>query len=363
MTTTIPSHTPDSEASLRVRDSAEKLERHIRACGLKAGDRYITTEEAGKLLGMSIVIAQRAMALLARRNILERRPKAGTFIGAGIGVDIQTSNIHFFSPEQSRTDNEVQANYWEQINGMRSVLGQLSAHFHFVPNQDLGYVQHIVRQTSAAGLLNGAVLILPSREMRAFFNQSGIPTVVEGGVEADLGNLCWIQWDQTRVGRLLAQYLLHRGHRRLVTVMRDLWSIGEHLLHDSINEVLTEENLPSNTLRMRSAPSEKEAITELARGFFREENPPTGFICRNEFQADCIAEAAREAGVEKQVDITHCNASSNPAQNRYTCAVPEITVFEFGKMAGEMFQHLMANQMPEPRGHLIPVRLKTPASL
>jgi len=349
--------------SPRVQESADKLERHIRACGLKPGDRYITTEEAGKLLGMSVVITQRAMALLARRNILDRRPKAGTFIGEGVGGDLRTVNIHFFAPEQSRAESEMQTNYWEQIDGMRSVLGHLSAHFHFVPNQNLGYVQQIVKKTSSAGLLNGAVLILPSREMRAYFNQSGVLTIVEGGVEGDLGNLCWIQWDQTQVGRLLTLHLLERGHRRLVTIMRDLWSIGEHLLHDGINEVLTEANLPSNTLRMRSAPNERQAIMELARGLFHEENPPTGFICRNEFQADCIAEAAREAGMESRVDITHCNAPSKPEQNRFACAVPELSTFEFGKMAGEMFRQLMANDTPEPRGRLIPVRLKTSVTL
>jgi len=345
-----------------VRESADKLERHIRARGLKAGDRYITTEEAGKLLGLSIVTAQRAMGLLASRNILHRRPKAGTFIGNGIGAEIETVNIHFFSPEESRTESETQTNFWEQIDGMRSVLGHLSAHFHFVPNQNLAYVRQIVEKTASAGLLNGAVLSLPSREMRVFFNQSGVPAVVEGGVEADLTNLCWIQLDQILVGRMLASHLLELGHRRLVTVMRDLWSIGEHQLHDGINEVLTTNGLPSNTLRIRSAPNERQAIVELARGLFRKENPPTGFICRNEFQADCVAEAARAAGLEKLVDITHCNAPSRPDQNRYTCTVPEFSTFEFGKLIGGMFRQLMANQAPEPRGRQIPVRIKLPVA-
>jgi len=347
-------------ASVRVRESADKLARHIRACGLKSGDRYITTEEAGKLLGISLVTTHRAMGLLAKRNILDRRRKAGTFIAAGIGTDIKEVNIHFFAPEQSRAESVIQANQWEQIDGMKSVLGHISAHFHFAPNQDLGYVQEIVKKNSAAGLLNGAILILSSREMRSFFNQSGIPTVAEGGVEADLSNLCWIQWDQIQAGRLLAAHLLERGHRRLVTVMRDVWSIGEHLLHDGINETLTAAGLPSNTLRMRSAPNERQAIVELACGLFREESPPTGFICRNEFQADCVAEAIREVGPSVPVDITHCNPPSRPELNRYACAAPELSSFEFGKVAGEMFHQMMTNQTPEPRGRQIPVRIEAP---
>jgi DNA-binding LacI/PurR family transcriptional regulator len=300
------------------------------------------------------------MALLAERNILERRPKAGTFIGEGLGADVQTAHIHFFAPEQSRAEGGAQVGYWEQIDGMKSVLGPLSAHFHFVPNQNLGYVQQIVRQS--AGMLNGAVLVLASREIRAFFDQSGLPTVVEGGVEADLTNLCWLQWDQIQTGRLLTSHLLERGHRRLATIMRDIWGIGEHLLHDGIAEALTAAALPSNALRMRSAPSERRAIEELALGLFREKNPPTGFICRNEFQADCVAEAARAAGQWDLVDITHCNPPSRPESSRHTCAVPELSAFEFGKVAGEMFRQLMANQAPEQRGRQIPVRLETPGA-
>src|SRR5690606_6986132 len=130
---------PPKEAfSRRVRESAAKLEQHIRACGLKPGDRYITTKEAGKLLGMSIVTAQRAMGLLAERNILERRPRAGTFIGDGIATEIGVLNIHFFTPADT-VEGESGFDYGEQIAGMRSVLGDLSAHYHFVPGQSLEY--------------------------------------------------------------------------------------------------------------------------------------------------------------------------------------------------------------------------------
>ncbi len=348
---------------MKVIEEANKIERHIRARGLKPGDRYMTTAEVGEMMSMSLVTAQRAMGLLAKRNILERRRRAGTFIGKGLEAEQESLNIHFFLPEESHTDDKRQANYWEQIGGIRSVLGQISAHFHFVPNQNINYVQGIVQKTSDANLMNGAILILPSREMRAYFDQSGIPTIVEGGIEADLNNLCWMQWDQIQVGRLLAGWLLERNHRHIATIMRDTWSIGEHLLHDGINEAFSEAYLPSNSMRMRSAPSAKSALMEMARDLFRKKNPPTGFICRNEFQADCVAEAAREAGFEEQTDITHCNAPSASEKNRYTCAMPEISTFEFGKIAGEMLHSLITGSPLASRGRLIPVRLQTPSTL
>ena len=344
--------------SLRVKESADILERHIRACALKPGDRYITTEEAGKLLGKSVVVAQRAMALLAQRNILHRRPKAGTFIGDAVTTESNIFNVHFLFPETRESDPGSKVQYWEQIDGMRSVLGHVSAHFHFIPNQDLGYIQQVIRKASQAGLLNGVILLLPSRQMRSFFNESGIPTVVEGGVEPDLTNLCWMQWDQTQVGRLLATHLLEKGHRRIVTVMRDIWSIGENVLHDSINDTVAAAGLPSKTVRIRSVPDEQAALTGLARSLLTEETPPTAFICRHEFQAHCIAKAAESLGLQNDVEITHCNPSSKPEENTFTCTVPELDGAHSGKLIGEMFQGLIQNSAPKPGGRQVPVRLQ-----
>lgn len=346
-----------SDASVRVRESADQLERHIRACGLKPGDRYMTTQEAGKLLGKSLVVAQRAMALLAQRKILERRPKAGTFIGEAMATRVNITHIHFMLPEQTQVETETQENHWAQIEEMRSILGTISVHFHFIPNQNLDYTRQIVERASKAELLNGVVLVLPSREMRSYFNHSGIPTVVEGGVEPDLTNLCWIQWNQTQVGRLLAGHLLELGHRRIATIMREVWSMGEPLLHEGINDAITAANLPSNTLRIRSVPNEQAAIFEIARKLLQEENPVTGFICRTEFQADCVAQAAKSLKLEKHVEITLCNPPAKPGR-RYTGTVPKADSPGLGKIVGSMFADLLKNQAPEQRGHEIAVELQ-----
>ncbi|MFV0338402.1 MAG: GntR family transcriptional regulator [Chthoniobacterales bacterium] len=348
--------------SRKVQEAANKLENHIRACDFKSGDRYITTEEASKMLGISLMTTQRAMNLLSQNDILERRPKAGTFIGSGFKNEIQTTHVHFCIPENTQIHGNTRNTLWEQIDGMQSILGTLSAHFHFVPRQSLIYVQDIIQKSSPLGLLNAVVLILASREMRDYFNQSGIPTVVEGGVEPDLKNLCWIQWDQVQVGQLLAEHVISRGHHRIASIMRDIWSIGEHQLHDGINDTIAAAQLPSNTLRIRSAPNEEKAISELVRGLLKEKNPPTAFICRSEFQANCTASVVREAHLTEKIEIVHCNAPAKPEKNRYTCTVPELSMFDFGKVIGEMFKCMISGKILQHRGREIPVRIKLPAS-
>jgi DNA-binding LacI/PurR family transcriptional regulator len=346
-------HLDRPSVSNRVRESAKKIQRHILARGFKPGDRYLSAEQAGQLVGESVTVAQRAMALLAQKNILERRRKAGTFVGEAAVDRHPLSCVLFLLPEQSMHEKSEMEGYWDQIRGIYSVMPQISIQFTFIPRQDLAFTQQIIEQATAAGTLAGVVLDLPSRAMRAWFNQSGIPTVVEGGVEADLTNLCWVNWDQRQIGRLLADWLLKRGHHRLATVMRDVWSIGEHMLHDGIGEVMSEAGLSANALLVRSVPPERSAIVELARGLLEQPNAPTGFICRTEFQADGVSEVVRELGMEGRVDVTLCNVK----KSRYTGIEPVLAPMEQGQIIGSMLKALTEGESPQPRGRNVEVKL------
>lgn len=357
MSTTVLENESKS-ASGRVQEVAEKLERHIRASELQPGDRYLSAEEGSRLLGESVMTVQRAMALLAKRNVLERRPKAGTFIGSSMASREVIPCVHFLIAEESINERGAQEEYWEQIQGMRQVLPGLSAQFNFIPNQNAAYARQIVEQAGVSGTLAGVVLILASRAMRAFFNESGIPTVVEGSVESDLKNLCWFSYDQEQIGNLLAGWLLQRGHRRLATLMRDVWSIGEHLLHDGVSQALGKAGLAADALLVRSAPAEASAIRELVRQTLTHgTHPPTGFICRTELQADCVREIARELKMSDQVDVTCCGHPQHAKKSNYTCAIPPNNAMERGKIVGKMLQTLARGKMPEPRGYIIPVEL------
>jgi DNA-binding LacI/PurR family transcriptional regulator len=351
------SATTTQAVSPRVRDAAGKLHRHIRTGGLRPGDRYISAEEASQLLGESVMTAQRAMAHLAAGNILERRPRAGTFIGPEADVRSATSCIQFFLPEQCIYERTMRETYWELIEGMRGVLPNLSAQFNFMPDQDVAFAQQLIEHTSAATLA-GAVLVLPSRAIRAYFNQSGVPTIVHGGVEPDLVNLCWLSIDQARVGRLLATWLLERGHRKLVTIMRDVWSIGEHQLHDGVGEAITEAGLAANALLVRSAPVEHAAIEGLVHQLLADPTDcPTGFICRTELQAQNVKQVVDAMGLGDRIDITLCNPPDRLREPVFTCVTPDCDMVEQGKMMGEMFK-MMANAVaPESRGRTIDVKL------
>ncbi|MEX0745357.1 MAG: hypothetical protein WD118_07115, partial [Phycisphaeraceae bacterium] len=313
----------DRKVSHRVLNSARKLEQYIRARGFKTGDRFIQPDEAAGMLGESVTTVQRAMTFLAEKNLLERRPKAGTFIGDVGEIPASPNCVHFLLPEICVDDQRTeQGGSWNLVKGMREAVPDLAVQFNFLPAQMLPAAERIVDRAAAAGSLLGIVLVLPTREMRAHFNSAAIPTVVAGGVEPDLAWLCWYDWDQAQTGRLHAQYLLSRGHTRLATVMRDVWSIGEHHLHDGAGQVLASAGLTFDALRVRSVPNQKAAIDAVAHSLLVSDEPATGFICRTVFQADCITEVARSLGMADRVDVVISNTFDLPDRPKYTHVVP-----------------------------------------
>ena len=63
---------------------AERVERDIHTKGLSYGDRYLTAAEAAREFGVSTATANRAMKLLAAREVLSRERSRGTFIGPAV---------------------------------------------------------------------------------------------------------------------------------------------------------------------------------------------------------------------------------------------------------------------------------------
>lgn len=340
-------------ASVRVQRAADRLQQHIASSKLRPGDQYMTASEASALLGESETTAQRAMAVLARRGWLERRRRAGTFIGKAAATHTSTHCIHFVMPETLEEDSRLQTDTWGQIEGLRRVIPQSTVQLHFVSHQDMAHTRQIVEQATDTETAGGFVVRRSSRAMRCFFNQLALPAVIWGSVEPDLKNLCWLGLDQAQTGRLLADHLIRGGCRRLATIMRDAWARGDYLLHDGVAEALTQACLSPSALQIRSAPVTREAIVETVQPLLTESgSETTGFICRTEFQADIVVDMAENLDVRRRIQVAVCNPTP-----KYTAIRTEPDAIECGEMIGRMLLAQKRGRPPNPRGMHLPVRL------
>ena len=118
-----------------------------------------------------------------------------------------------------------------------------------------------------------------------------------------------------------------------------------------------EAGLATNALVVRSAPVERSAVVELVRGMFAEPNPPTGFICRTAFQADCVSEAVSAEGMTDKVDVAVCQRPASDGQIKYTCVLSDMSDSEIGRIVGGMMDELLRQKVPGFRGRRLPVRL------
>jgi DNA-binding transcriptional MocR family regulator len=68
----------------RIVQLATRVEQDIRSRELRPGDPYINTEEVARMLGVTKLLANRAMQLLAKRRVLHRRQRKQVVIAEGI---------------------------------------------------------------------------------------------------------------------------------------------------------------------------------------------------------------------------------------------------------------------------------------
>ena len=86
----------------------------------------------------------------------------------------------------------------------------------------------------------GLVLLGCPREVQEAALDIGAPAVVFGGVFATTRSLPSVDVDQHEAGRLMARYVVERGHHRIGLITRDTWLPGDNRLLDGVNEVLSE---------------------------------------------------------------------------------------------------------------------------
>ena len=348
------------EASNRSETSklASVIFEDIRHRGLKPGDRYLNGLEVAEKYGVTVITANRALQVLAERNILQRRRKAGTFISdgwTGGGRSAELRCIHLLMPVTyfrfSRESVE------QALFGINSVLPHANIQHSFLPiSGELAFARQLVEQAERSGSLEGVVLFVSSAEIQRFFRDANVPAVVFGSVFPETSELPWVDRDQKQIGEILMQFLVGEGHQRIAVLMRDHWGFGDNLLMDGAQECLGRSRL-GISVRVRSMPSIEEVTLGTIKALLRQEGAPTAVLCRSEKLARAAAAAAGELNipVPGQLRIVVAETSSV-----FPCVVPTVSQEEQGVMIGKMLKELSEGRPLSCSCVRIPVRFHNP---
>jgi DNA-binding LacI/PurR family transcriptional regulator len=285
-----------------VRLLADQLEDDIRRRALFAGDRYLTASEAASQLGVSRMTANRAMNLLAHRHILVRRRRRGTFIGDAVNTEFDRAAgcVHYLSfVDEAPT---LQLPVGSMVAGLRSALADVAFQSHFVPLRDaLRHVRREVAKQAADPAFAGFILALGSREVQEYLAASDLPVVVYGSVYPGI-DLPFVELDQKQCGRLMAEYAIELGHRRLVVLNRELWRRGDTLMLDGVGEVVHAAGLGARELTVRNISPGPGAATEIDH-LLDDMTEPTSFLCRLPHIAQVVLDAAARRGIGVPEDL------------------------------------------------------------
>lgn len=345
---------------------AEKVVTDIRHRGLAVGDRYLTTAEVGRMLGVQKAMANKAMRHLAEQGVLISRQRAGTFVGPGLKQHKRSKVRNVYVLLADGDPSTTNWAYRSFIEGFRRAIPDINVQFTFVPDNDpVGYIAELIEGQRALGQFAGSVAVSCSPEVYRYLSELREPAVVHGSLYSSELPIASVDLDNRQSGQLLSQYLVDRGHHRIAVLMTGAGLPGHNTFIDGICDVLATSGLPANALMHRLFRNDLQALQSAAKELLEGPSSPTAVITRGSIQAQVIASVAMGLGlvVPGNLEIVfdhedqtapHVNMASYPRVE------PQMSFVDIAAKIGAVLKEVSEGASFPPKRVLIPVEFHRP---
>jgi DNA-binding LacI/PurR family transcriptional regulator len=380
-------------SSPRIIDLANQIEADIHRRRLRPGDAYLTTAEAARMLRTSGTTANQALQMLVKRGVIERKQRRGAVIAR--------SRQPAERPPLNRVHLLVHRDYLSTegifrdgtLLGLQGALPGAQIEWDLAAEiDDPAYINGLVSAALRSDAAEGFVLVRSSLTTQRVIAASGLPAVVFGSIYPSVTGLSRVDRDHAEDGRLLADFLLSRGCRKLAVVMRQFVLSGELDTLEGVRQRALAAGLGLDAFTVRCLPSDEEvaqaALRNLLAGMLGlpavqassngqkiskrgghgrlRKWPKLGLVCRTVLLADAAAQAARSLGltVPKDVEIAVCNYYAVPGDTpRYPYAALRLTAEQQGARLGGLLARQAAGELLHSEHEIIPVTLEVPPGL
>jgi len=342
-----------------VQEAARRLTDDLQWRGLSPGERYISAEEAGKMLGVSMATADRAMRVLTEQEILIRQRGRGTFVGPKL-VPEEVTDVRSIQIMMPRLNENLGLSIEDMIRGVHNVFPDLPVAIHVFPVDDpMPVFRRALRESGGNGNLMGMGMILAPRAVQEMVAVRNVPAVLLGTPYPGTDGLVSIDLDHRQFGILLARYLMDRGHCRFALLLRENVAGGDSNFVAGFAQALGAAGITCDALHIRHCVMAEAALCERVKSLLSRERPPTALFGYPYTPVEkWIGTVAREMGLNEGSDfefVTDIGATYLPsARCPLRCSVPPDKV-------GERFGHLLARvargEAVEPAHTLLPVEL------
>jgi DNA-binding LacI/PurR family transcriptional regulator len=318
------------------------------------------------MLGVSTVTANRALQLLAKREILYRRQRHGTFVAQSVAVrpdPLSTSIVHLLVHENFVKSEGVLAD--GVVLGIQEKLPQAEMNFNFLPTGDADrQTQRLVSGAQRSQDSEYFVLVRAPLKVQRLFEASGLPTVIYGSSFPSVTSLPSIDRDHYQAGRLAASRLIRHGFHRLTVVTREVSLPGDYRMLDGVRDEMSGAGLPVNAICWRPLPSDPESTRYAVADLLRARKEPQGFICRSRLQADgaamAVAESGQHSGSEIGVILLDAYHATSKASPNYPYLLAAMLPETVGRHIGQMLLSRENDSRTVPSHEIIQLELREP---
>lgn len=360
---------PHSSRKDTVADLAARIESDIRSRGLRPGDRYSSTAETARAFKAGTVPVNRAMQLLVKRHVLDRRQGLGTIVSMKFETARQAAQLKRVRVMMSdRRLNDEGVFESGLLMGLQEALPGTALGIEFPPLNDREedrYLVEVIDEALRSRGTEGFVLIASSMQMQRAFHDSGLPTVVLGSLYASMEGMPFLERDQRGIGRMAAEYLLSRGHRSLVMVARQRPGIlpGDHIAFDAMGQVAAQAGLSAGAMLIRCLPHEPRVVEAEIRQLLASSVEVPGFFLRPSDMVGPVFAAIRGQGLVPQRDVAVVvDGHHLPPSTRPLCPAIRLTVSEeeFGRRLGQLLLARARGESVAALGETVRSRLELP---
>jgi DNA-binding LacI/PurR family transcriptional regulator len=348
-----------------IAELAERIEADIRARDLQPGDEYYSQAEAKRLLSVGTTRVNRALQLLARRGVLVRKQRKGTFIGnlSGRSVDCPLRRVHlvirgeFINAEGFFADGH--------ILGIQSQLPQAEIVFNFQPpEKQVEFAEELAQEATRRKGLHGFILASSSYPIQKVFAGCGLPTVVAGSLYPSVQGLPWLDSDHKEEARLMADYLLGRNCKQFIILALPHMMPGDQIFFDHFLSRLGTAGVSCGDLTVRTLSNEGDEIQAHVNALLaaRGKGPrKLGIVARTGSIMECVDRAFADNDLVLGTDVELIASNVLRVRDRKV-RYPYVRFAdrpeERGRMIGELLKDCAA--MKPPVGVCRPMELVLP---
>lgn len=342
---------------------ADTLEEEIRHSDLRVGSPYLSTVEAAQKFRVSTQTANNALRALAKRGILVRRRRQGTFIARHprerSASPIQRVHL-LVHDEYLKTEGLLSDGI---MLGLQGELPGSRFQFDFIPRgADADFADQVVGEALRSDTKDGFVLVRAPLCVQRLVAASGLPVVVHGSPHPSVTGVPWIERDQRQIGALLGNYLLERGCRRILALFREELGPGDFVAMDELLAGMSRAGLGAADFVLRTLPADLDAIKHCVADVLCADQRRTGVFCRNALLAQGATLAVESQGLRlgNDLDLVIADVFRKPGEPAPSvpAATTVTTAVEIGHHIGRMLAQQARGEPVSPDHRLIPVQLE-----